>query len=164
MAMLVGVAASADTTDVSLQYMYADDLDHGLGIGLRYSLAVTEQLCLDGRLGYMHFPDSDMDMVPLEAAARGYFLREGEAVRPYAGLGIGYYFLDANRGDADDDFGWTILGGLEMETRHAFNVITELRWLWLEADVDDTYAAYERTGSSIEVGGLGLNVGLLWWW
>lgn len=142
-----------------LAYQYADEADHGIGPGLSYTFPLESMIRLDGRLSWYHFTNPDLDMVPIEVVVA----YEGElesGLRLYGGLGAGYYLLSANRGEADNEFGFQILGGTEWAWQGPWSLVAELRWLFLDTDVDEEFQRNEGTDDNIELSGIGLNLGL----
>jgi hypothetical protein len=149
----------ADSAAGYLSFKYASDGDSGLGPGLLYTWNFDYDIRVDARLSYLHFPDPDLDMVPVEATA-AYQFETGTTARPYAGLGLGYYFVGANRGKADNDFGFQFFGGVDVELDWSFDFFAEISYLLLESDVDETFAENEKTGPKIDLDSFGINVGL----
>lgn len=152
--------AMGNTVSGYLAYQYADEADHGVGPGFSYTIPLEYNFRVDARLSWYHFPDRDLDMIPLVLV--GALEHElDSATTLYGGAGIGYYFLNANRGDADNDVGFQILGGAEWDLdRIPWKAFAELRWLFLEADVDRVFQQNEGTGSGVDLGGIGMNLGV----
>lgn len=155
------LAVHADGLGVYANYIYSDEAEHGIGPGVKYTLQRMEAVRFDARLSWIAYGKPDLDMIPLEANVAWNLPTEGGWV-PYLGLGVGYYFINANRGAADDSLGWQILGGMETEATETLDFFVELRWLWLDADVDNVFAANEGTGNTITLDGFGVNLGLLY--
>ena len=155
--------ACADSGALYLAYKYASDAENGAGPGLKYTFdleQVTAPIRVDLRLSYTHFGDPDLDLVPVEANIAYEF--PVEAVIPYAGVGVGYYFTGANRGSASDDFGFSIFGGVEGAATDLLNWFVELNYLVLSVDVDKTFQKEEKTDSSIDLDGIGINAGFVY--
>jgi hypothetical protein len=162
-ALLTPMTALAQGAGGYVNYHYSDDAGSGIGVGARYALELAPPAALDFRASWYHCGDIDLDVIPLEAALLVRFV-ENEDVRPYVGVGVGYYLTEGNRGDVDDDPGWFALAGIEYEARPDWSWFGELQWTGLEPDVDDEFDAKEDTGSSVELGGIGLNAGLVVRW
>ncbi|HNY77586.1 MAG: outer membrane beta-barrel protein [Sedimentisphaerales bacterium] len=140
-------------------YLDSDDLGEGYGGGAKVELNPIDILSIDARASWIHFDDTNVDMIPLEAAALLNFPILFEHIVPYIGAGAGYYFFDADDADLDDEVGFFPLAGLEIGF-HKVSILAEVRWLFLEADVDSAEDELENI-TEADVDGLGINVGLL---
>jgi hypothetical protein len=139
-------------------YLDSDDLGPGYGGGAKLEVKPTDWLSVDGRASWVFFDDFDISMIPLEAALRLNVPMFGERIVPYAGVGAGYYYFEADDVDLDSNVGYFPLVGLEIGLRRVA-LFAEARWLVLETDTD---AALEELGDlDADVDGLGINVGLL---
>ncbi len=156
----LSVSVRADSAAGYLACRNADFADNGIGPGFMYSWDLDMGVRIDSRLSYIQFYEPDLDMVPLEVAI-AYQLEEF-MYQPYAGFGAGWYFLNANRGDADGDIGFQLFTGMEADVGWDFDVFAEISWLFLESDVDGVFAATEKTASKIDLDGFGLSVGLMY--
>ncbi|HPC95256.1 MAG TPA: outer membrane beta-barrel protein [Sedimentisphaerales bacterium] len=137
----------------------SDDLGEGYGGGAKVEINPIDILSIDARASWIHFDDTHVDMIPLEAAALLNFPILFEHIVPYIGAGGGYYFFDADEADLDDEVGFFPLAGLEIGF-HKVSILAEARWLFLEADVDSAEEELENI-TEADVDGLGINVGLL---
>lgn len=140
-------------------YVDSDDLGDGFGGGAKLEVKPLDWLSVDGRASWIHFDDFDIDMIPLEVVGRVNIPLFGERIVPYAGVGVGWYFFEADDVDLDDDFGYFPLVGLEIGTRRVA-VFAEARWLFLQPDADAALEELEDFDEA-DVDGLGINVGLL---
>jgi opacity protein-like surface antigen len=138
----------------------ADDFGQGYGGGVKLELNPLDRISVDARAGYINFDDTNVDMIPLEAAALLNFPMLGERIVPYAGAGVGYYFFEGNGADLDDDVGFFPLVGLEVGLQR-LSVMAEARWLFLQADVERAKAELANI-TKANVDGLGINVGFLY--
>jgi len=137
----------------------SDDLGDGYGGGVKLELNPVDMISVDARASYVHFDDTDVDMVPLEAAALLNFPLLFEHIVPYVGVGGGYYLFDGDSANLDDNVGFFPLAGLEIGL-HSVSIMTEARWLFLEADVDSAENELENLQDA-DVDGFGANIGLL---
>lgn len=158
--VLAAFTGRADSASGFLAYRNADWADSGVGVGAKYTWELPSDFRVDARFSFVHFGDPDLDMVPLETTA-SYQWTDHEW-EPYAGLGVGYYFLDGNRGDADGDIGFQLFAGFEMDVGLIWDLFAEINWLFLESDVDSTFQEVERTDSTIDLDGIGINLGLVY--
>lgn len=138
----------------------SDDLGEGYGGGVKLELNPIDVLSIDGRAGYLHFSDTDIDMFPLEVAGLWNFPILFERVVPYAGVGAGYYLFEGDGADIDAEIGYFPVAGLEIGF-HKFSLMGEARYLFLNPEADDGNGPLE-TVTDPDVDGLGVNLGLLW--
>lgn len=156
---LATVAARADSAAGYFTYKYADWAESGGGLGAMYTWDLDMDIRVDARLSFVHFGDPDLDMIPLEATAA--YQWHDRDYEPYVGLGVGWYLLEADRGDADGDIGFQLFAGLEADVGLAWDLFAEINWLILESDVDGRFREVEQTGSKIELDGIGINLGFM---
>ena len=116
-------------------------------------------ISVDARASWVHFDDTDIDMIPLEAAALLNFPLFWEHIVPYIGAGGGYYLFDGDGADLDDQVGFFPLAGLEIGL-HNVSILVEARWLFLETDVDNAKGEL-RNITEADVDGFGANIGLI---
>lgn len=177
-AIMTGAAAAQTLSQQAGPYaswLNAEDLDNGFGVGLKYSLMMQEVaptlpglgLGFDIRAGWLTFDGDDndygidMDMFPVELSALvGYEVMKG--ARPYAGVGGGYYFFDADssRFDVDDEFGVYVILGWDQKVYEGISVFAEAKYLWLEPEIKGT----GRSKADLDVGGFGTNLGVCYNW
>ena len=136
-------------------YLDADDLGDGYGVGAKLELQAVDWMSVDARASYVNFSNPEVDMYPLELAALLNIPLADEQIVPYAGVGVGYYILDASGFDMDDEVGFFPVVGLEIGAWN-LSFMIEARWLFLEPDVDGVSNVDEA-----ELDGLGINAGLL---
>ncbi|UCD53108.1 MAG: hypothetical protein JSW27_10785 [Phycisphaerales bacterium] len=137
----------------------SDDLGDGYGGGVKAELNPIDMISVDARASWIHFDDTDIDMVPLELAGLLNFPILWEHIVPYIGAGVGYYLFDGSGADLDDEVGFFPLAGLEIGL-HSVSVLAEARWLFLETDVEGAEDEL-RNLTEADVDGLGVNLGLL---
>jgi hypothetical protein len=127
--------------------------DNGFGVGVRQTIKILPVVAIDTRASYLSFDDSDLKMYPLEAtglARLGLF---------YAGLGVGYYIFDADGPDLENNFGWYVVGGVEVGAG-AVSVFGELKWTQLEADYENVDPDLSQVPTNIDAAGMGFNAGV----
>jgi hypothetical protein len=139
--------------------MDSDDLGTGYGGGAKLELNPIDIVSVDGRAGWTHFSDTDIDMFPLEAAALLNLPILFEHIVPYAGVGTGYYIFDGDGGDLDDEMGYFPLIGLEIGL-HSLSLMAEARYVFLETDVENGRGSLAGV-DEVDLDGLAVNVGLL---
>jgi uncharacterized spore protein YtfJ len=137
----------------------SDDLGTGYGGGAKVELNPIDLISVDVRASWIRFSDVDIDMIPLEAAALLNFSSLGERIVAYVGAGGGYYLFDCDAEDLDDSIGFFPLVGMEVGF-HRVCVLAEVRWLFLEADVDSAKDEL-RNLKDADIDGFGINLGLL---
>lgn len=163
---LAGPAAAAEI-GVFGSYWDTADADEAIGFGTRLRFGIVE-------LRGTYFQDVTADTVedeegidvraiPIEV---GFALKlaQDAAVSPYLGGGGGYYLLDANDFDVDDEVGWYAVAGADFG-RHssgmAFNV--EAIYRSMEATVREASDGLPEVDEEVglDLGGLGLNAGVV---
>jgi hypothetical protein len=137
----------------------SDDLGQGHGGGAKLELNPIDWLSVDGRVSYIRFADTKVNMVPLEAAALLNFPMAGERIVPYVGAGAGYYLFEANDADLDNKVGFFPLVGIEIGLWR-ISFLAEARWLFLQTDVESARGEL-RNLHEADVDGLGINLGVL---
>lgn len=137
----------------------SDDLGEGYGGGVKLELNPIDLISIDARASWIQFDDTDIDMVPLEAAALLNLPLFWEHFVPYIGAGVGYYLFDGSGADLDDEVGFFPLAGLEVGL-HSISFLAEARWLFLETDVAGAKGEL-RNLTDADVDGFGVNLGVL---
>jgi outer membrane protein W len=164
---LSALPASASDFTVFGSYWNTKDADKALGAGAKlrfgyvelrgtYYSDVTADTSPESR-------DFEIKAIPLEAGLV-YKIPTGAAFSPYIGAGGGYYFLDTNRGQIDDEAGWyAVAGGDFGRTSSGLAFNAEVMYRNMEATIRD-----RANGTDIEskvpfdLSGLTVNAGLTW--
>lgn len=168
-------------------YLDTEDLDQSVGGGIRTAFGTRFQL--DLRATY--FPDltedfesfvddpgtdpgrfqNDVEAIPLDAGLKLNF-NPDQGWNPYVGGGATYWFLDTERGEIDDEAGFYLAGGIELaRATGGVGFFGEVIYRDVEAtvnrdpedfeDLDDVeFDAIRRR--DLDVGGVGVNAGLIW--
>lgn len=133
--LVAGNALAIGSNGLAAYGTYWDGESAGRGLGLKYSKSLLDLISVDGRGGYIMFDDvDDTTMVPLEASFNISLLG---IITPYAGVGVGYYFIDNPL--FDDASGYFGQIGLEV-TIVNIGVMAELRYMDLEGEYFDDLA------------------------
>lgn len=135
----------------------------GLQLDLNASLNSLDALSSGGSRAAL---DSDMNVY---AATLNALVRlPGGFIRPYAGVGGGYFFADVNGGtvttpllglsaafpsDNDGVFGWNALAGLELEILPSLSVFAEYKYSQADFDFNDIGIEVDYSASQV-YGGL----------
>ena len=91
----------------------------------------------------------------------GYRFKVAGAVTPFVGGGASVFFLDTEPARIDNQVGWYVRGGIDINLFGNFYVLGELFWREAEAELKiDDAGNVDRT--DIDVGGWGANVGVVW--
>jgi opacity protein-like surface antigen len=167
-AALALLAGPASATDFGLfgSGWNTKDADQGIGVGGKLNFGRLFEL----RAAYFsdltadtspERRDFELKAIPLEAGLAFKFA-ESERMSPYAGGGAGYYMLDTDRGDIDDEVGWYAVLGADFQTSENLGFMVEGIYRGMEAtvrrdDLDDI-----RDDVNVDFGGLGVNAGLVW--
>jgi hypothetical protein len=162
------LAGPASATDLGLfgSGWNTKDADQGMGVGGKVNFGRLFEL----RAAYFsdltadtspERRDFELKAVPLEAGLAFKFA-ENERFAPYVGGGAGYYLLDTNRGEIDDEAGWYAVLGADFRTSENLGFMVEGIYRGMEATVrgDDPGDVIGDVG--VDFGGLGVNAGLVW--
>ncbi len=154
-------------------YWDPKDADSEIGFGARLSIPLGPDVSLDLRGRYFEFEESSnggkatLEVIPIEAALIFQLAYQGP-VYPYVGGGGGYYLFDLEwegpegrvNPNVDDEFGWFVLGGLQLPLADNISLFGEAKYMWLKIE---RIAGFETTGDN-RLDGFGANVGLLLEW
>jgi hypothetical protein len=78
----------------------------------------------------------------------------------YAGIGFGYYIFDSDAADLENNFGWYLVGGIEIGLSK-FGVFGEVKWTQLSADIEGVDPDLDDVPTSVEADGIGFNIGVM---
>jgi hypothetical protein len=161
--LLAGAASGIDL-GVFGSYWDTKDADQTYGAGAKLRLGFLEL-----RATYYADVTADVDpeeldleisAIPLEAGITLKFLKQA-AISPYVGAGGGYYMLDTNAGDLDDEVGYYLLGGFDIgQGIVAFNVEGVYRYFEATIDEGEDFPELEED-VNLDLGGLSINAGVV---
>jgi len=158
-------AASAVDLGAFGSYWKTKDADNAFGAGVKLRLGIIEF-----RGSFYNDVTADVDpeeldfevsATPLEAGLVLRFLKNA-AVSPYVGGGAGYYMLDTNVGDIDDEAGYYLVGGADIGSGIvAFNVEAMYRnFEGTVVDQDDSIPELEDE-VTLDLSGVAVNAGII---
>jgi hypothetical protein len=127
--------------------------EDGFGFGVRQKVSFTPLLAVDTRASWVSFSDADLNVFPLEASglvSLGLF---------YGGIGLGYYIFDSDGGDLENNFGWFLVGGIEIALAKV-GVFGEVKWTQLETDFENIDPNLQNVPTSLNADGVGFNLGV----
>lgn len=135
-------------------WLNTDDLGDAWGGMIGAGFQPVDWFSADLRAGYLRADDESLDIIPIEAVAmfRAFNL---DTVEPYAGIGVGYYFMDSDDISTDDSQAVFPLVGMDLrlpETK--LRIFGEVRYMFFDDDISDDI------DSSMD--GLGANLGVRW--
>ena len=163
-------------------YWEPDDTSDAGGGGLELAFPLGSRVDLDLRASYFEeldpepldelfdsdspFRTAGLEVLPVELGFR-FNLAPDAAVHPYIGAGAGYYFLDSDFGDVDDEGGWFGLFGLGFGDSEGASFFVEAQYRKMEATVEeDPDNPFDFEGFDDEVvldlDGVGFNAGVTW--
>jgi hypothetical protein len=128
--------------------------EDGFGGGLRSKSQIVPMIAIDTRISWINFGDSGTNVFPIEATG---LLRLGML---YAGIGMGYYIFDADHVDVDNDFGWYLVGGIDVGVGK-FGVFGELKYTMLTTEATDVLPQTGQETFDFKADGFGVNVGVM---
>jgi len=169
LAALALFAGPAAATDFGLFGSYWDtkDAQQGYGAGVKLDFARYIELRatyfqdVTADTGTARRHDFKLHATPLDAGLVFKFAPH-EQFTPYIGGGASYIFLDTNRGDIDDETGWYAVLGADIKTASGLGFMVEGTYRGVSATVrgDDPTDITGKT--KIDLGGAGINAGLVW--
>lgn len=127
--------------------------EDGFGFGLRERIQIVPLIGIDTRVSWINFKDGDTNVFPLEAAGvvtLGLF---------YGGIGVGYYIFDAEDVELDNNFGWFVLGGVDVGLG-GFGLFGDIMYRELESDIENVDPNLSNVPTSLDAAGVGFNVGV----
>lgn len=155
MLSLGAIAPSAHAIGVMASWWNIDDAnDDGFGLGLRSKTQIVPMFAFDTRASWIKFSDADLQVFPIEATG---LLKLGML---YAGIGAGYYIFDADQGDLDNNFGWYLVGGIDIGVG-SFGVFGEVKWTKLSTDIKDVDPDLGDVPTELDADGIGFNLGVM---
>lgn len=172
LALAAGTAAPAAATDFTVfgSYWNTQDADNALGGGAKLRFGIVE---LRGTYFSDVTADTDperfdfeVQAIPLEAGLAFKFA-ENDTISPYVGGGAGYYMLDTNIGDIDDEVGYYAVVGADFGNfgSSGLAINAEAIYRSMEATVrneEDLTDPDIDEDVALNLDGLGVNVGLTW--
>ncbi|HEX9943401.1 MAG TPA: hypothetical protein VGG03_15400 [Thermoanaerobaculia bacterium] len=164
LALLAGPASAGDFTLYGA-YQDTKDADQGLGIGGKLGFGIFELRAtyFDDVTTDTGRRDFELRMIPLEAGLAFKFA-PGQNVNPYIGGGAGYYLLDTNRGEVDDEVGYYAVAGANFTGASGLGFNIEGIFRSMEATVRDRSLSNPNVDeeTDIQLGGFGVQGGLVW--
>lgn len=97
----------------------------------------------------------EITLTPLELGVRFLFAPGGQ-FRPYVGAGASYFLVTSRVGEADDELGYYVTGGMVFGAPRGIRLYGEV--VYRAADVTADYGPAGR--ADLDVGGLGVAAGL----
>lgn len=132
------------------QWQDSNDGDSGYGLGLKHEFSIIPIISMDVRASWLRYSgddgEGDIDMFPLEAFGRA------KLGLLYGGVGVGYYIFSGDY-SPKNSLGGFAAAGVELKLL-GLGVFGELRYLFLEADMDDII------GGKADMSGWGANIGV----
>lgn len=173
LALAAGTAGPAAAVDFTAFGSYWDtqDADNALGGGVKLRFGIVE---LRGTYFSDVTADTDperfdfeVQAIPLEAGLAFKFA-QNDTFSPYVGGGAGYYLLDTNIGEVDDEIGYYAVLGADFGSFGSSGnmaINAEAIYRSMEATVrneDDLTNPNIDDDVAFNLDGLGVNVGLTW--
>lgn len=136
-------------------WLNTDDLGDAWGGMVGVGFQPLEWFSADLRAGYLRADDESMDIIPLEGVAM-FRVPNLDVIEPYAGVGVGHYFLESDDIETEDPQAVFPLIGADLrlpETK--LRIFGEVRYMFFDGSVSDDLP-------SSDMNGLGANLGITW--
>jgi hypothetical protein len=176
----------ASSVDLYGTHWNTDEADAAFGGGVTFVPASRGTLGVELRAAYYEelvneplegvfdedpvFEDG-LRAIPLEGGLRVHLAKSEAHVRPYLAGGAGYYLLDSDFGDVDDEFGWYGAFGSSFGNGTGAEFFAEANYRGVEGTVEvdpETVSDIDDLefddSADIDLSGVGVNVGLNWRW
>lgn len=135
-------------------YLNTDDLGDAWGGMIGAGFQPVDWFSTDLRVGYLRADDESLDIIPIEGVAM-FRAFNVDVVEPYAGIGVGHYFMDADDFNTSDTQAIFPLVGMDLrlpETK--LRIFGEVRYMFFEDSISDDVDA--------NMDGIGANLGVTW--
>jgi hypothetical protein len=136
-------------------WLNTDDLGDAWGGMVGVGFQPLDWFSAEIRAGYLRADDESMDIIPVEGVAM-FRVPNIDTIEPYAGVGVGHYFLESDDISTDDPQAIFPLIGLDVrlpETR--LRLFAEVRYMFFDGSVSDDL-------ESSDMNGIGANLGVTW--
>ena len=169
LALTVLTAGAENGWGLHAAYWDTEDLSDQAGVGATISIEMIPSVLMNIRGSYFdgfgdeNQGDVDLQVIPLEL---GLLVCQPlvEKLNVYAGGGIGYYFMDADRVDVDDEVGSFLNAGFELKGAEKKEVVYGQTHLGLFAEAIYRFVEADAGSADFSLDGLGANVGLMIRW
>ena len=152
----VGVTVSQWTTDHA-----GDDS----GLGLKIGLSATANVDFDLRVSFFDSlfaegPETfEVEALPVDVGL-SYNFRVSDKANPYVGGGVSYYELDAKGPELPGEFGWYLVGGVDMPIAKNWLVFAEGLYRQVEAQSESDDLGRSLIKQEMNLSGAAFNVGI----
>lgn len=150
-------------------YWDTKEASDAFGGGVKLKMDMGQAVYFELRGSYFEFDDevegvkATLDVIPAEAGFIFLLVPGRQAFRPYAGGGVGYYFMEAKVSvsgtkeslDIDDEMGYYAVAGAEFSLNRSVSLFAEAKYTWLKIK------KVEELKTDTKLDGFGANVGLL---
>ncbi|MFP6906391.1 MAG: outer membrane beta-barrel protein [Verrucomicrobiota bacterium] len=164
-------------------YIDTEDLGDSVGIGGKFQIDLPGGLNIEGRT--VMYDDlgkdlaaggedvrTDLEIWPIEMGLT-LDIPVGKRFIPYIGGGIGWHLLEADvtvgevtqHIDLDDEFGFYLVGGFNMELGENIAIYGEYLYRQVEGSLEDDHTSkLVKDAVAVDLGGFSINLGLLLRW
>ena len=168
-AMGVVTAAAENGWGLNAAYWDTEDLSDQAGVGATLSIEMIPSVLMNIRGTYFdgfgdeENGDVDLQVVPVELGLVVY-QPVMESLNIYGGGGIGYYFMDTDKADVDDEVGSFLNAGLELKGAGKKEVVYGQTHLGLFVEAIYRFVEADAGSADFNLDGLGANAGLMIRW
>jgi opacity protein-like surface antigen len=159
----------ASGLSVTASQWTTDQADDDTGIGFKLGLSATPNVDVELRVSFFDTLVTDgpgaieVEAMPIELGL-SYNFRVSDRANPYLGGGAGYYELDAKGPELPGEFGWYLVGGIEVPIAKNWMVFGEGLYRQVEgqAEADDLNRTLVKRAIDLSGAAFNVGVGIKW--
>lgn len=166
--LLIPSLAMAGALGGYFSHIDTEDAGESDGFGVKLALNYSSTASLDIRVAvFDEFEDlDDLELIPIEVGLT-FYPGKLDKFKPYLGLGVGYYLLDTDAVDLDDELGWYGTAGLELPVADSLSLFIEAQYRQIEGTYEGDNFDLDNINddrADLELEGFSLNAGILLEW
>ena len=135
------------------------------GLGFKLGLSATANVDIEVRISFFDTllaegPSTfEVEALPIELGL-SYNFRVSDKANPFVGGGVGYYELDAKGPELPGEFGWYLVGGIDVPIAKNWMVFAEGLYRQVEAEAEGDDLGRGLVSQEMNLSGIALNVGI----
>ncbi|MEE8369037.1 MAG: OmpW family outer membrane protein [Thermoanaerobaculia bacterium] len=162
-------AAWASSVSVTVSQWATDHAGDDSGLGFKLGLSATPNVDIEVRVAFFDMllaegPEVfEVEAFPVELGL-SYNFRVSDKANPYVGGGVGYYELDAKGPELPGEFGWYLVGGIDVPISKNWLVFAEglYRQVEAQAESDDLGRSLIKQELNLSGAAFNLGIGIRW--